>query len=275
MRFILFSLAFASLAHITAAVTKCGITKQPQEMLADASSHVAAAAAQGQSNITINVFAHVAKAKNDPNNYTQAMVRKQVAYMNTIYNPHGFRYKLINTTFNVRDNWAYMTPDSRHERRMKRALRRGTYADLNLYFLTGLANGILGTCNFPTVVNSTTLLLDGCMVQAGTMPGGTVEGHNLGGTTIHEIGHWHGLIHVFGEDGSCTGPGDHVADTPAQIELTQGCPKRQDSCPKQPGLDNIHNFMDYSNDECFELFTAGQERRMHAMWAKYRAKSAS
>ena len=36
----------------------------------------------------------------------------------------------------------------------------------------------------------------------------------------------------------------------------------KDTCPAQPGLDPIHNYMDYSFDSCYEEFTNDQNGRM-------------
>ena len=55
----------------------------------------------------------------------------------------------------------------------------------------------------------------------------------------------------------CNGQGDFVDDTPAMSEPTSGCPAGKDTCP-EPGLDPIHNYMDYSFDTCYKEFTAGQ-----------------
>lgn len=77
-------------------------------------------------------------------------------------------------------------------------------------------------------------------------------GYNLGGTAVHEVGHWFGLLHTFqGEDcDTSRNPGDYVDDTNPEKVSTAGCPVFKDSCGLGGvgGGDPIHNFMDYSND---------------------------
>ena len=80
--------------------------------------------------------------------------------------------------------------------------------------------------------------------------------------------HWLGLFHTF--QGGCTATNDEVTDTPAQGASTNGCPEGADTCTL-PGLDPIHNYMDYSYDTCYTMFTAGQTSRMNTMWAAHRA----
>ena len=131
---------------------------------------------------------------------------------------------------------------------MKRRLRRGDYGDLNIYYLASPANDTLGYSAYPLYnvqTDADEFYDDGCVVLASTVPGGSQEGYDLGRTTTHEVGHWFGLFHTF--ENGCDAPGDNVNDTPPQKEATKGCPAvAANSCPDSPGVDGIHNFMDYS-----------------------------
>ena len=100
------------------------------------------------------------------------------------------------------------------------------------------------------------------------MPWGTLKHYLQGDTIVHETGHWMGLFHTF--EGGCTPPGDLVADTPYEREPSYACNTHRDTCPDQPGLDPVHNFMDYSWDSCMNQFTPGQVARMDTAFAKYR-----
>jgi hypothetical protein len=52
---------------------------------------------------------------------------------------------------------------------------------------------------------------------------------------------------------------------------TSVCPEGKDTCVKDPGLDPIHNFVDYSFDSCYEEFTPGQTERMQQQYVHYRS----
>ncbi len=87
---------------------------------------------------------------------------------------------------------------------------------------------------------------------------------NLGRTLTHEIGHYFGLRHIWGDDGGDCSGDDGVDDTPPQASETYGCPTgvQTDQCsPVAPGYMYM-NFMDYVNDACMLLFTTGQTDRM-------------
>ena len=98
-----------------------------------------------------------------------------------------------------------------------------------------------------------------------------VDRYDLGLTAVHEAGHWFALEHTF--YGGCNEHGDDVDDTPPMKIPTSGCPAdgTKDTCPNDPGSDPIHNFMDYSYDQCYTEFTPGQAERSHDYWLAFRA----
>lgn len=89
---------------------------------------------------------------------------------------------------------------------------------------------------------------------------------NKGRTATHEIGHWLGLQHLWG-DTECGD--DHVDDTPRQRSFNFGCPTfpRVTSCSPNANGDMFMNFMDFTNDACMNMFTKGQVRRMRALFS--------
>jgi hypothetical protein len=86
----------------------------------------------------------------------------------------------------------------------------------------------------------------------------------LGRTATHEVGHWLGLKHIWG-DAYCGD--DLVSDTPPQSTFTSGCPSGiRKTCNNGPNGDMYMNFMDFVNDECMNLFTIGQKNRMRSLF---------
>ncbi len=96
--------------------------------------------------------------------------------------------------------------------------------------------------------------------------------YDKGRTATHEVGHWLGLYHIWGDDnGACSGS-DYVNDTPNQADETYGCPSSpQISCNNGPDGDMFQNYMDYSDDGCMNLFTAGQATRMQTVLSTTRS----
>jgi hypothetical protein len=90
---------------------------------------------------------------------------------------------------------------------------------------------------------------------------------NKGRTATHEVGHWLGLIHIWG-DASCGN--DQVDDTPTQQSYNFGCQSfpKISSCSVDNNGDMFMNFMDFSDDACMNIFTKGQVKRMRALFAK-------
>ncbi len=89
---------------------------------------------------------------------------------------------------------------------------------------------------------------------------------NKGRTTTHEVGHWLGLKHIWG-DNSCGNDG--IDDTPQQSGNNYNCPSfpRMSSCSPNANGDMFMNFMDYTNDDCMNLFTGGQAKKIRSQFA--------
>ncbi len=86
-----------------------------------------------------------------------------------------------------------------------------------------------------------------------------------GKTLVHEVGHWLGLRHIWG-DAACGD--DQVDDTPKQRSANRGCPSGiKITCDNAPYGDMYNNFMDQVNDDCMLMFTKGQMARMRAAFA--------
>ena len=107
--------------------------------------------------------------------------------------------------------------------------------------------------------------LDGVVINLtafGTI--GTTAPYHLGRTAVHEVGHWLGLKHIWG-DAACGD--DSVSDTPKQGSYTTGNPTGfRSSCSNAPQGDMYMNYMDFTNDAVMNLFTHGQKERMRALF---------
>jgi hypothetical protein len=96
---------------------------------------------------------------------------------------------------------------------------------------------------------------------------GTVTApYNKGRTATHEIGHWLGLKHLWG-DADCGDDG--IADTPPQQTSNSFCPSfpHLSACSINPYGDMFMNFMDFTDDACMNMFTQGQKTAMRGLFA--------
>lgn len=84
---------------------------------------------------------------------------------------------------------------------------------------------------------------------------------NRGRTLSHEMGHWLGLMHIWGDSNNCS-KDDFCLDTPPQSNDSTGCPIGNDSCTNDSDPDMVENYMTYANDACMHTFTADQRDRM-------------
>jgi hypothetical protein len=133
---------------------------------------------------------------------------------------------------------------------------------LNIW-VCNMGGGILGYAQFPGGSSAT----DGVVVDNnafGTV--GTVTSpYNKGRTATHEVGHWLNLRHIWG-DATCGN--DFVGDTPQHNTANYSCPTypHYSTCTGAP-IEMTMNYMDYTNDACMYMFTAGQRTRAMAVFA--------
>ena len=226
--------------------------------------------------ITIPTWIHVVSPDGTTGNVSDKIIRAQMQVLNLAFAGFyggastGFRFDLAGVTRSVNEAW-HLTQTQAAEDEMKRALKQGGADTLNVYVTAG-GVGFLGWAYLPSIVGTSFEYLDGIVLNWESMPGASSRfagRYDLGQTLTHETGHWLNLAHTF--DGGCGSTGDDVDDTPAQKTPTSGCPEGKDTCVGKPGLDPIHNYLDYSYDACYTEFTPGQSTRMFDAWSFWRA----
>lgn len=150
---------------------------------------------------------------------------------------------------------------------------------MNMWSVNFSDNTLLGYAQFPTgsglqglpaTANAST---DGVVANYSTF--GSIDyndgsfllnaPYNKGRTMTHEVGHFLGLRHIWG-DGGCD-VDDYCADTPNAGAANYGCPTGTNSCTgvANPGNDMIENYMDYTDDACMNIYTVNQKERITAV----------
>ena len=174
---------------------------------------------------------------------------------------------------------------------------------LNIW--VGNISGDVGVLGYTQIPGSGTPLDDGifCNIRSFGISSCNASNYNKGRTIVHELGHYFGLNHIWGDDetsnNTCSGddfraltadgssfvlpptlynppgkgntPAD-IGDTPNQSVATTDCATGivTDSCsPAPPGI-MYENFMDYTMDNCYSLFTKKQVERMEYVLMNFR-----
>ncbi|MEM6524611.1 MAG: choice-of-anchor J domain-containing protein [Bacteroidota bacterium] len=144
-------------------------------------------------------------------------------------------------------------------------------------WVTALADNFLGYAQFPVSdiggleTASRSAITDGIVVDYRAF--GSVAKdedavldprYDLGRTTTHEVGHYLGLRHIWG-DGGC-GVDDFCADTPASSNSNLNLSNCSFPGPSRCGSDDMfQNYMDFTDDICMNLFTEDQKTRIRAV----------
>lgn len=135
---------------------------------------------------------------------------------------------------------------------------------------------ILGIATFPTssglpgLNNSETALTAGVSISYTTVgsifapSSGCTGAYGKGKTLTHELGHFFGLRHIWG-DATCGD--DFCNDTPTHQAANSGDPQhpKPNACGTPDEM--FENFMDYVNDLSQNTFTVNQGDRMEAVFA--------
>ena len=236
------------------------------------------AATLAPGSVSIPTYFHVVLPAAEKSNNSRAedrltrLVTSQMAVLNEAYAgrtgstasaPTPFSFALQDIRFVYNDTW-YNLVQGKDEKALKASTRVGGNETLNVW-TANLGDDLLGWATFPKNADDPS---DGVALLDESMPGGKAGIYAEGDTLPHEVGHWLALFHTF--QGGCNGPGDQVEDTPSEARPQFNCPVGADTCAS-PGLDPIHNYMDYTQDSCMYQFTAGQVARMSDAWTQYRA----
>ncbi|HET7684578.1 MAG TPA: zinc metalloprotease [Marmoricola sp.] len=225
----------------------------------------------------IPVYVHQMLSSSGAGRVSSAQIDAQIAEMNQDYagrDENGHTGKAVDSTavantgvhFYLAGVDEYKNDTWHHDRSSttyRAQTRLGGKKSLNIWLVDFK---YLGIATFPWDYASNPSI-DGIRVQWDSLPGGDIANYDLGKTATHEAGHWLGLYHTF--QGGCTSTNDEVEDTPAQSSATTGCPEGNDTCTLA-GLDPIHNYMDYSYDQCYDEFTPDQSTRISDYWTAYR-----
>ncbi|MCJ7933469.1 MAG: M43 family zinc metalloprotease [Chryseobacterium sp.] len=83
--------------------------------------------------------------------------------------------------------------------------------------------------------------------------------YDKGRTMTHEVGHFLGLRHIWGDANCGT---DYCADTPTHRTSNGGCPAHPKSNTCGTADEMFENYMDYTYDTCMNIFTNDQKTRI-------------
>lgn len=261
--------------------------------------------------ITIPVVVYIIHGGvNNPENIPDCQVKSQIDALNSYYNPYGLNFCLatkegsnpISSSGGVQNTPGIIhiqKPNlTDHDTQTQLAALVNTASPstfpnryLRIWVVKSInnsnqANTVLGYSMFP----GSSAIFDGVVIRSDVF--GSIN-HcnscssncsslrpflNKGKTLVHEIGHYLALYHTFHDEcqgmdpNTCNTKGDKVCDTPPTKNPNFNC-NQLDSCIEANNLpDDIHNYMDYGNDNCINHFTTGQAQRMLSTLINYRSQ---
>lgn len=209
-----------------------------------------------------------ADAGNTPAEFQPSAGNMNIEFVLANIDPEGNPTTGINRVKGSRTNWTIANNSE---------LKAQSYWPAENYINIWVCNlvGFFGFTQFPVSSlpglenSSKNRLTDGIIISYTTFGSSDYGNFNLhpqynkGRTTTHEMGHFLGLRHIWGDEPGCNGT-DYVNDTPPQSEETFGCPSHpQADCPEEsPANKMFQNYLDFTDDACMNLFTQNQVGRM-------------
>jgi len=246
---------------------RCGTAPTPNDVLSQVQNAIENNKSHSRISrnmVNVQVAFHVIYASNGAGNISNDMIIDQIEVLNDAYAPYDIVFTLVSVDYTMNDSW--YNDMEQYESTYKQQLHVDPVHHLNIY--TGNMPGLLGWSYMPYSWPENSYMHGVCLLYS-CLPGGTAYPYNAGDTATHEVGHYLGLDHTFRN--GCSVNNDYVDDTPQENDGNNiySC-NNTDTCPNDPGMDPVHNYMTYTDDACLNQFTDGQGERMENMIATYR-----
>ena len=246
---------------------RCGTAPTPNDVLSQVQNAIKNNKSQRRTSrnmVNVQVAFHVIYASNGAGNISNDMIIDQIEVLNDAYAPYDIVFTLVSVDYTMNDSW--YNDMEQYESAYKQQLHVDPVHHLNIY--TGNMPGLLGWSYMPYSWPENSYMHGVCLLYS-CLPGGTAYPYNAGDTATHEVGHYLGLDHTFRN--GCSVNNDYVDDTPQENDGNNiySC-NNTDTCPNDPGMDPVHNYMTYTDDACLNQFSNGQGERMEDMIATYR-----
>ncbi len=207
---------------------------------------------------------------NTPANFVGVAADAEIEFVMAKRDPEGLATSAIVRVVGSQSSW------SMGDNTVLKSLSYWPAEDYLNIWVTNISGTLLGYAQFPVSSGlggldeaSANALTDGIVVDYEVFgsidkyPAANLKNNfDKGRTATHEVGHFLGLRHIWG-DASCGT--DYCDDTPTQKSSTSGCPShpRSNTCGSSDEM--FDNYMDYTSDQCMNLFTLDQNDRMRTV----------